>query len=110
MNTLFPGDIPATASNPRRGSTAPERARTEALLARYPHLSPAEIEEVRHWFRRRASAADVALLASNSRLHPNYRAFRNRHLEAFSWWQKGVVAALATVPVALLGAALLGEV
>jgi len=98
-----------TALMSRQGSTALERARAEALLVRYPQLKDAEIRELQYWFRRRASAADVALLACNESLYPNYRAFSRRFLDPFSWWQIVIMAVLAALPIALLGAALVGD-
>lgn len=92
-----------------RGSTELERTRIEVLLARYPNLEPVEIEELRHWFRRSATASDVAQLACNEGLYARYRAFRRQHVDPFSWWQKGIVAFLALFPVALVAAALVGE-
>jgi len=99
---LFRGRAP-------RGSTEQERIRTEALLARYPHVSSVELEELRHWFHRRATAADVARLACNERLYQPYRAFRRLHVDPFKWWQKVAVAILTLFPIALVAAALAGE-
>lgn len=93
----------------RRGSTERERTRTEVLIARYPNLEPVEVAELRHWFRHRATAADVAQLASEEWLYDRYRAFRRRHIDPFSWWQKAIVAFLTLGPVALVAAALAGE-
>lgn len=109
MNIQFRDRRPAVARTMRRGSTEAERARTETLLARYPELDPSEIGELRRWFHHRATAADVALLACNERLHPRYRAFRRLHIDPFTWWQKVVAAVLSILPLALLGAGLMGD-
>jgi hypothetical protein len=93
----------------KRGSTEAERARTKTLLARYPELDPSEIGELKNWFLRRATAADVAQLACDERLYPRYRAFRRLHIDPFTGWQKLIVALLAIIPFALFGAGLMGE-
>ena len=109
MNIQLHDRRPAVTPTMRRGSTDAERIRTETLLARYPELDPSEIGELRGWFFRRASAADVALLACNERIYPRYRAFRRLHFDPFSWWQKAIVVVLSVLPFALVGAALMGD-
>jgi hypothetical protein len=99
---LYPHRVP-------RGSTAQELARVEHLLARFPRLEDSEIQELRHWFRRRATAGDVARLACNEALYPRYRSFRRRYVDPFRWWEKAIVGLLAAFPVAVVAAALAGE-
>jgi hypothetical protein len=109
LNIKFRDRHPTLTRTMRRGSSNAERVRTETLLGRYPELDPSEIAELKGWFLRRATAADVALLACNERLNPNFRAFRRLHIEPFTWWQKAVVAAVSVLPLALLGVVLLGD-
>lgn len=61
-----------------------QRERAEALLASYPDLSPGELEELLEWFRKRASALDVALVASNERIRHGYGRFRADHVDRFT--------------------------
>ncbi|MDE8650924.1 hypothetical protein [Novosphingobium album (ex Liu et al. 2023)] len=63
---------------------AEERARIIALLARYPGLDPAELDELKTWFSRAASALDVGLVASEPQVAEQYRRFRAEHIDRFS--------------------------
>ncbi len=55
----------------------------EALLRRYPDIDAAELEQLRRWFRKEASAFEVASLASKADLYPAYSAFRAEHIDRF---------------------------
>jgi hypothetical protein len=94
------------------GETSPQRrARAERIVARYPQLERHELAELLHWYRREASAMDVALLASNESIREPYRAFRRDHVERFSLKEKLVGALLVAgaggfiVALGLAGAA-----
>lgn len=63
------------------GARADRRARIERTLADYPHLANQDIADVLHWFRKEASALDVALLATNEDITEKYRHFRAEHLD-----------------------------
>ncbi len=70
-----------TASpNSASGATQPVR-NVEHLVARYPDLAEPELEELLHWYRREASAHDIATLAMNERLRDGYRRFRADHID-----------------------------
>ena len=87
------------------GETSPQRrAHAEATLARYPDLDPNELAELLHWYRREASARDVALLASNETIHESYRAFRRVHVDRFSVKEKLVGALLVAGAAGAIGA------
>ncbi|WP_066558836.1 hypothetical protein [Croceicoccus bisphenolivorans] len=62
---------------------AEPRARAEELLARYPDLSDQELGELLLIFRKRLSAMDQALIASEDRLAGQYVAFKREQLERF---------------------------
>src|SRR5690606_24710757 len=47
-------------------------ARVEALLAKYPAVSDAELAELVEWFEREASAYDVGVIASNESIRSAY--------------------------------------
>jgi hypothetical protein len=91
------------------GEDRSTRARAEALLARYPHLEPRELRALLHWYRREASAMDVALVASSERVGQCYRRFYRDHLRRFSWKEKLVTAALAMGVAAMLATGLMPE-
>jgi len=92
------------------GETSPERrARIERLLARYPELEPAELAELVQWYRRDASAMDVALLASNEALTEPFGAFCRVHVAPFSWREKAITALLSAGVLGLFAFGLIGE-
>ena len=59
------------------------RAEIAAILARYPDLTDAELQRVLRWFRTEATAMDVAMLASEEDIAPQYRQFRRDHVDRF---------------------------
>ncbi|GGD81636.1 hypothetical protein [Croceicoccus mobilis] len=59
------------------------RAEIAAILARYPDLTDAELQRVLRWFRTEATAMDVAMLASEEDIAPQYRQFRSDHIDSF---------------------------
>lgn len=67
------------------------RARVEQMLARYPGISDSEIADLLHWFRKEASAMDVAMLASNEDLAASYPQFRADHLDRLGIAEKVAV-------------------
>jgi hypothetical protein len=85
------------------------RTRAEAILARYPHLEPDELQELLFWYRRQASAMDVALVAGNARVAEAYQSFYRDHLKRFSWKERLVTGVLASGVVGLLAIGLLPE-
>lgn len=60
------------------------RAHVEALLTSYPDVTPQERDLIVNWFRRDASALDVALVASNPAAQRGYRKFRSDHIDRFT--------------------------
>lgn len=66
------------------GVRADRRACIERTLADYPHLAKQDLADVLHWFRKEASALDVALLATNEDITEKYRHFRAEHLDRIS--------------------------
>lgn len=69
--------------NPDGTSCAKRRGAIEAALAQYPHLQQDRLDDVLHWFRKEASALDVALVASNPSLTEPYARFRAEHIDKF---------------------------
>jgi len=92
------------------GETSRERrARAESLFARYPHLALGELEDLLRWYRREASAMDVALIASDDSIRGRYRAFRKDHIDGFSMKERLASILLAVGALGFIGAvALLG--
>ena len=63
------------------GARAVRRACIERTLADYPHLDQDAVADVLRWFRKEASALDVALLATNQDIADKYRRFRADHVD-----------------------------
>jgi len=58
-----------------------QRTQVEAAIADYPHLSEERLAALLRWFRKEASALDVAMLASNEALAEPYGRFRADHID-----------------------------
>lgn len=63
------------------GDRAVRRSRIESALAQYPEIDRKSLDEVLHWFRKEASALDVAILATNQEIADPYRRFRADHID-----------------------------
>lgn len=84
---------------------AARRAQAEAALAEYPHLSEDRLTALIAWFRKEASALDVALVASNAAIAEPYARFRAEHIDTLGGKDiaRGVtVAALVVAVIAAL--------
>lgn len=57
------------------------RTQVESALAEYPDLSGERLDALVNWFRKEASALDVAMIASNERIADRYRRFREDHID-----------------------------
>jgi hypothetical protein len=88
---------------PQATADAGERTQIEAALADYPHISADRLTALIAWFRKDASALDVAMLASNAALAERYRQFRADHIDPVTSTE--VVRVLALL--SLLGAIIL---
>lgn len=65
-----------------RGETREERRMAaEAVVAKYPDLSADELNVLKRWFDKDASAHDVALMSMNRDIQPQYAAFRKDHYD-----------------------------
>ena len=53
----------------------------EHLLSRHPAITEDEVEDLKRWFNKEASAFEVASLASKERIHAGYTAFRADHID-----------------------------
>lgn len=82
-------------------AAAARRAQIEAALADYPHLCEERLADLTTWFRKEASALDVATLASNEAIADAYRRFRAEHIDPLSG-KDMMWALIATVVVAAL--------
>lgn len=79
------------------------RAHVEALLSAYPDVTPEERELLVNWFRKDATALDVALVASNPAAERGYRRFRAQHVDRFTLKDMGrALAFAAAIAVCIL--------
>jgi hypothetical protein len=62
-------------------AAAARRGQIEVALADYPNLSEDSLAGLIRWFRKEASAFDVAMLASNEAIAEPYRRFRADHID-----------------------------
>lgn len=77
-----------------------DRAHVERTLARYPDIDAAELGALKKWFRKDATAHDVALVASNEGIHAQYKRFRAEHVDRFS--PRDIATGLMMLAVAVL--------
>jgi hypothetical protein len=92
------------------GETSPERrAEIEALLARYPDLAPDELADLVHWYRREASAMDVALVASNDAIAEPFGAFCRAHVGGLTMRDKAITVLLGAGVAGLFAVGLMAE-
>lgn len=77
-------------------SGAGPNARIKTAIAAYPRISPDQLAELLHWYRREASALDVATLASQPDLREGYSRFRADHIDRFGAkdWLKLIAATI----------------
>lgn len=81
----------------------------ETLLARYPDVSEAEVASLKTWFRKEASAFDVASIASKDWVAPGYQRFREDHIDRFTPKDfLGAAAVVAAVAVLIAWMVLAG--
>lgn len=71
---------------------ASQRETIAALLARYPEIDDTELQHLRRWFLKTASAQDVGLIASETAIRAQYRAFRAQHVDRLNARDFGVAA------------------
>lgn len=75
------------------------------LLAKYPHISSDDLGVLKTWFSK-ASALDIALLASREETKDGYSAFRREHVDKLSL--KEVLLASAITLAVIVTIALIG--
>jgi len=82
---------------------ADERAQVTELLARYPDLSERELDAVKTWFKRTAGPLDVGMLASDTTIAEQYRAYRKDHHDRFSARDIGIAAVFLAITACIVG-------
>jgi hypothetical protein len=56
----------------------------EALLRSYPNVTDSQLAELIRWFKKEASAFEVASLASKDATKDGYTRFRKEHIDKFT--------------------------
>lgn len=85
------------------GNSAVERARIEAILARYPDVSESELSRLKHWFERVATPLDFGMLASDPAVSERYRAYRKDHHDRLKIRDIGLAAIMLGMIAAVIG-------
>ncbi|MFW2448835.1 MAG: hypothetical protein ACN4E6_16055 [Qipengyuania pacifica] len=68
-----------------RGAVRDEkRASAKALLARYPDLPNDQGDDLLRWFRKDASALDVALISMDDEISHQYKMLKRDELDRFT--------------------------
>jgi hypothetical protein len=71
-------------------------------LSRYPEINHEELSWLLRWFRKEASAMDVAMLASDPTLAGPYKRFKAEHLDRLSTTELFWGAVLLVLALAVL--------
>lgn len=74
----------------------------ESVIARYPDTTDAEVEVLKKWFTKEASAFEVASLASKESIYANYAAFRAEHIDAFKPKDYAITAVIIAIAGAII--------
>lgn len=74
----------------------------ESLITRYPDTTEAEVQDLKKWFTKEASAFEVASLASKESIHASYAAFRADHIDAFNAKDYAVAMAVIAITAAII--------
>lgn len=84
--------------------SADRRAQIERMLADYPNLDDERLGDLISWFRKEASALDVATIASNPAIVQPYRRFCADHIDPISGRDmlRGTLFAAAMILVVVL--------
>lgn len=88
----------------RAPSPDERRMDVAARLALYPNLPEGEIEDLRHWFHKEATALETAMLASDEQLREPYQRFRKDHLDRLSPRDKAIAWTAGTLLIAAIAA------
>lgn len=80
---------------------SPTLQRVEALLAAYPDVTEDELEQLRRWFAREATALDVGLIAGNEAVAEGYRRFRAEHVDPLTLADLARAGGIVAIGVAI---------
>ena len=86
--------------------SAHRRAFIEGLLTRYPLIDSSELDDLKRWFGKEATALEVGLIASDPSLARPYRRFADEHIDPLTTIDL-LYAAMAVAAVVLVFAAIL---
>ena len=87
-------------------SSDQRRHQIEETLIRYPHLTSEQLTDLIKWFKSEATAMEVATLASDPDLYPQYRSFRTKHVDKFTLGELTISAGFAAVLIVTVAALL----
>ena len=90
-----------TFQNDGEGAVVDRFDQIEAILQRYPDIEDGELADLKCWFRKEASAFEIASLASKDSLNLQYGEFRKAHVDRLTPLE--LFAAVAIVVFLLAG-------
>lgn len=87
----------ATRSDEQRNRAA-ARFAIERVISDYPNISEAELYRLIDYFRSEATAFDLAVIAANRKIRPQYQALcRDHRVDRLRGGQRIITAALAAL-------------
>lgn len=87
-----------TTGHLQQADPATRRAAIERIIASYPAVGEAEVQDVLHYFKREASALDRGTIASNSDIERQYRQLCDDHyIDRLKPWETAGTVALAMI-------------
>lgn len=82
------------------------RLEVEVTLAEYPDLPADRIVDLMYWFKREATALEVATVASNPAIQKNYRQFRDAHLDRLTTREVVLATSLGVILIVAVAVAI----
>lgn len=87
-----------TTLSGKRRNRAATRLAIERMIFDYPNVSEPELYRLIDYFRSEASAFDLAAIAANRKIRPQYKALcRDHRVDRLRSGQRTITAVLATI-------------
>ena len=78
------------------------RLEIEQSLSHYPALPPDKVLDLVYWFKREATAMEIASVASNPAIQTRYRQFREKHITKLSAGETILATGLGTIIIVVM--------
>lgn len=80
------------------------RLDVEEKLSGYPDISAEKLLDLIYWFKREATAMELATIAGNPKVRDNYRQFRDKYLDKITIGETAITAVLGVILIAMVTA------